>query len=919
MPVDYNKTLNLPKTDFPMRAGLPTREPEMLKSIYEKQVYENMIKRNGDKPLYILHDGPPYANGNIHMGTAMNKILKDFIVKYKNMSGFNAPYVPGWDMHGLPTETAIAKDKNIDRSKLSVPEFRDKCRDFAMNFVNIHREQFKRLGCLGEWENPYLTIAPEFEAEQIRVFGEMYKNGLVYKGLRPVYWCPTDETALAEAEIEYSDDECNSIYVKFKVEDDLGRLGEYKDSAYFVIWTTTTWTLPGNLAVCLNPDFEYSLCRTAGGEVYILASELAGAVMKKAGCEEYEVVGRYKGSELELMKAKHPLYDRESLVIVGGHVTLEAGTGCVHTAPGFGVEDFEVGKKYPQLGVTVPVGPKGYMTKEALQFEGLYYADSNAVIEKQLEEDGLLLASEKLVHSYPHCWRCRKPIIYRATEQWFVSVDDIKDKTVEAVRRIKWTPAWGEERMVGMVRERANWCISRQRNWGVPIPMFYCEKCGEPTLDEKSVEKIAGIFAVQGSNAWFSLPAGELADEGMVCPVCGGRHFTKETDIMDVWFDSGTTHMGVLEARDNLRRPADLYLEGGDQYRGWFQSSLLTSIATKGDAPYKQVVSHGWVVDGEGKKMSKSLGNTLDPMEVVSKYGADLMRLWVASADYQVDVRVSEDIFKQLSDQYLKIRNTSRYILGNLDGYDPDEPVPFEAMDELDRWALGRLNQLIRKVGEGYSDFEFHRISHAIHNFCVVDMSNFYLDVIKDKLYCENKDSTPRRSAQTAIYTILSAMVRMLAPILTFTAEEIWQAMPHGKGENGESVFYNDLQKPNPLHDMSTGFEEKWDKLLAVRTDMNKALEAARAEKLIGKPLEAKAAISAKGDKYSFLTSVSDILPALFIVSGVEIKDGEDGIEIQKAEGEKCVRCWAFSQSVGSSKEHPELCERCASVVSEVC
>ncbi len=930
MPTDYNKTINLPKTDFPMRAGLPAREPDMLAGFNKNDIYGKLMEKNDGKPLFILHDGPPFSNGDIHIGTSMNKILKDFIVRHKNMTGFKSPYVPGWDNHGMPIESAIIKKNKLDRKKMSVTEFRDACHAFAADFVNRQREQFKRLGVIGDWDNPYLTMDPKFEAKEVRVFGKMYEKGYIYKGLKPVYWCPSDETALAEAEIEYEDDPCQAIFVKFRVKDDKGVLTGVCDPAntYFVIWTTTTWTLPGNLAISLGPDFEYAVVK-AGGECYIMAAELCEAVMKKAGIEEYEILKKLPGRALELMVAQHPFYDRDSLVIVGDHVTIDAGTGCVHTAPGFGVDDFNICRSYPQIPFVAPVNARGIMTEEALQYAGMHYSKANDAIFEDLKESGALFADEKIVHSYPHCWRCKKPIIYRATEQWFASVDAIKETAVAACDGIKWFPEWGKERMIAMIRERSDWCISRQRHWGLPIPVFYCEACHKPVCTPETIDGVAGIFAEKGSNTWYELDAAEFLPEGFACPHCGGTHFTKETDTLDGWFDSGSTHAAVLDQFPGLRSPADIYLEGGDQYRGWFQSSLLTSIATKSEAPYKQIITHGWTVDGEGKAMHKSLGNAVAPEEIIKNYGADILRLWVSSSDYKADVRISKDILKQLSDIYLKIRNTARYILGNLNGFDPDSPVAFEDMLELDKWALIRLNKLTERVRTAYERYEYHVIYHGIHNFCAVEMSNFYLDVIKDRLYCDGTDSLTRKSAQTAIYTILDGLVRMLAPILAFTSEEIWAAMPHSKNDDPRSVLLNEMPDVNPQYDYAAGQEAKWSKILALRTDVNKALELARAAKTIGKPLDAEITVYLDDTGAAAFEEIKDEdLTKLFIVSKVTVvKGGGDGyaaqefkgavIEIKPSEEPKCARCWTHDAHVGESPAHPELCPRCLAAVSE--
>ena len=933
--MDYNKTVHLPETDFPMRAGLPKREPDMLGAMYEKDLYHKMVKRNEGKPTFILHDGPPYANGNIHIGTALNKILKDIIVKSKNMMGFCAPYVPGWDTHGLPIESAILKDKKVKREELTTAEFRDKCREYALSFVDKQREQFQRLGVLGEWDDPYLTLKPEFEARQIEVFGQMAEKGLIYKGMKPVYWCPHDQTALAEAEIEYADDPCTTLFVKFPVADDKGKLSQYCDLSrlFFVIWTTTPWTIPGNMAICVNAGFDYVLLKAPNGETYILAEELAPAVCKAAGIDftACTVLAKLKGSEFELMTAKHPLFDRESVLLCGDHVTLDAGTGCVHTAPGFGADDFNICRQYDQEGLThigtpVPVNAKGVMTDE--RYNGQFYAKGNDLVVEDLEKEGFLLAKENITHSYPHCWRCKHPSIYRATEQWFCSVDAIKQAAVDACEDIRWKPDWGKERMISMISERNDWCISRQRVWGVPIPIFYCDDCGADIVTPETIARVAELFRAHGSNIWFDKTAQELLPQGFVCPKCGKAHFSKETDIMDVWFDSGSTWAAVCEERDYLKYPADLYLEGGDQYRGWFQSSMLTSIATNGVAPYKQIVTHGWTVDGEGKAMHKSLGNAVGPEEVIKDYGADMLRLWVSSADYTQDMRISGEIMKQLSQAYLKIRNTARYMLGNLAGFDPDrDMVEYEKLAELDRFALHGFNALVKTVREAYDRYEFHAVYRAVYNFCVIDMSNLYLDVIKDRLYCG--EEADRRSAQTALYLILDGMTRLIAPILAFTSDEIWAAMPHAKADNGESVVLNDMPDYRAELALSEADEVRWGLLISVRDAVNKALENARAAGVFKKAQDTEVTLSVEGEKDAeFLRGVD--LAALCIVSKVtvttEAVEGEKAedclvpctIAVKLSEAPKCVRCWNHDEHVGEDGEHPELCPRCAGVVKKM-
>ena len=923
MAQDYNSTLNLPATDFPMRGNLPKREPEILKKWEDSRLYYKMIEKNQGKPSYILHDGPPYANGEIHLGTALNKTLKDFIVKYKNMSGFCAPYVPGWDTHGLPIELKAMKSIGVENGAIPPVELRKHCRDFAMTHVKNQMKQFKRLGTLGDYDDPYLTLKHEYEARQVEVFGKMAKDGYMYKGLKPVYWCPDCNTALAEAEIEYSNDPCHSIYVKFNVTDDKGlftAMGLDLSKVFFVIWTTTTWTIPGNLAICLGPDYDYTLVQV-GNEYYVMANELVKTTMESAGISEYKTIGLFRGSELEHIKTKHPLYDRLSPVIVGDHVTLESGTGCVHTAPGYGVEDFEVCKNYDDIGILVCVDAKGRQTAEAGEFEGMDTDTANKAIAKKLEEVGALLAIQKIVHQYPHCWRCNSPIIYRATEQWFCSVNGFKDEAVKAIESVKWIPAWGEDRIKGMVRDRSDWCISRQRTWGVPIPIVYCKDCGKPIVTDETIKSISDMFKAEGADAWWIKEPAEFIPSTVKCE-CGCGEFTKEYDIMDVWFDSGVSHTAVMEQHKGLSWPADLYLEGADQYRGWFQSSLLTSVVYKGSAPYKAVCTHGWVVDGEGKTMHKSLGNGIAPNEITDVYGADILRLWVASSDYHSDIRISQPILKQLSEAYKKIRNTARFILGNLGngkGFNPDtDCVSDDKLTELDKWALMRLDSLIDKVNEGYNAFDFHIAFHAIHNFCVTDMSNFYLDIIKDRLYCEKEDSEVRRAAQTAMYRILSAVARLAAPIISFTAEEIWTYMPHTSTDDKESIFLNQMPEKSGI-EFSDEFVSKWEFIYSTRETVNKVLEEKRNEKLIGKSLEANIIIHCGESLYEKYNALTEELKDILIVSGVSAsKDGNNEvpeIEVIKAEGDKCERCWSYSNTVGSDSEHPTLCARCAAVV----
>ena len=928
--MDYNKTLNLPKTDFPMRASLPQREPEFLKKWNENDQYKKLMDYNEGKPLFVLHDGPPYANGDIHIGHALNKTLKDFIVRYKNMTGFKSPFVPGWDTHGLPTELAARKKAGITaESNISDLELRKICRDTALGYVNLQRESFKRMGIIAEWDNPYITLKKEFEQEQIKVFANMASKGYIYKGLKPVYWCSDCNTALAEAEIEYAEDPCHSIYVKFKVTEDFGKLtalGAELDKTYFVIWTTTTWTLPANVAICVGPNYEYSILK-ANGEYYVMATDLAPVAMADAGITDYETVGIIRGDELEYMKTAHPFIDRTSLVIVGDHVTLESGTGCVHTAPGHGVDDFIVCKKYPEIPIVVPVDNKGVLTEEAGQFAGLTTEEANKPIAEYLDKIGALFALKKIKHQYPHCWRCHKPVIFRATSQWFCSVDDFKDAAVKAAEDVKWYPEWGKDRLQSMVLERADWCISRQRKWGVPIPVVYCKDCGKEIIDDGVMQKVSDIFGKEGSDAWYAHDAEYFLPEGFKCPHCGKSNgFEKESDIMDVWFDSGSSHAAVCRKRPYLKWPADVYLEGADQYRGWFQSSLLTSVAAGDGAPYKQIITHGWTVDGEGRKMSKSLGNGIAPQEIISKYGADILRLWVASADYHADIRISPEILKQISDNYRKLRNTARYCLGNLYDFDPDKDmVSNDELEELDKYALMKLDEVIAIARKGYDEYEYHTTAHALHNFCVVDMSNFYFDVLKDRLYTTAPDSKSRRAAQTVLYKVLDALTLILTPILAFTCDEIWTAMKHDKSRNPEGPLFNNIPTADYI-ETDEAFIAKWDRIHEIRTDVQKALELARNEKVIGKPLEAKVTLYADGELADFLKSELKSLPEIFITSAVEIADGEGefkgdvkglSITVNKADGEKCERCWKFSDTVGQDSEQPTLCAHCAETMKQ--
>ena len=924
MAQNYNDTIHKMQTPFEMRAGLPKKEPKMLEDWEQNHVYEQMIKNNEGKPQYILHDGPPYANGNIHMGTALNKIIKDIIIRYKNMSGFQAPYVPGYDTHGLPIELKALSSLGDKKAGVSQLELRQICKEFATEHIGVMNEQFKRLGVQGDFENPYLTLRPEFEARQVEIFGEMAKKGYIYKGMKAVYWCPEDRTALAEAEIEYAEDECDSIYVRFKLTDDPnGVLAKHNiplDKAWIVIWTTTTWTLPANVATCLNPNLEYAFVKI-GDAYHIMARELVESTMKGCHIDEYEVLPEtVLGSELELMQYQHPFLDRKGLVILGDHVTLEGGTGCVHTAPGHGVEDFEVCvNHYPQVPVVVPVDDAGRLTAEAGEkFAGLKVWDANKVILEHIKESGHLMGVQHITHQYPHCWRCHHPIIFRATEQWFCSIDAFKEDVYKAIDSVHWQPAWGHDRMAGMVRDRSDWCISRQRVWGVPIPVFYCKKCGKYHITDASIKAVSDLFRKEGSDAWYKYDANDILPKTEVCE-CGASDWEKDPDIMDVWFDSGSTWSAVCRERPELRWPVDMYMEGADQFRGWFQSSLLTSVATQGVAPYREVLCHGWVVDAQGKQMHKSAGNGMEPSEIIRDYGADIIRLWVASSDYTVDVRAGKEIFRQLSEAYRKMRNTARFMLGNISDFDPaKDMVDDDQLFEIDRWALEACNKLTATMRDAYEHYDFSRAYHALYNFCVIDMSNFYMDVIKDRLYCA--DDHARRCAQTALYRILVDFTKLLAPILCFTSQEIWSYIPKLDGMKDYVVFE---QMPEAKAAADEAFEAKWDRIMAIRDDVKKVLEQARADKVIGSALEAGLTLYCSKEVYDFLNAIPmDELADLFIVSHVDLVEGEGGVKglveglgvsAAHAAGNKCLRCWKYETTVGEDG----LCPRCAKVLKQ--
>jgi isoleucyl-tRNA synthetase len=937
--MDYKNTLNLPKTDFPMKANLPKREPEILKGWEEQKLYQQIRQKFASKTKYILHDGPPYANGHIHIGTALNKILKDFVVKSHSMMGYNAVYVPGWDCHGLPIEHQVEKTLGDKKNQMGKDEIRKLCRQYASKFIDIQRNEFKRLGVLGDWEHPYTTMDYRYEADTIRELAKFVEKGSVYKGLKPVYWCIHCETALAEAEVEYYDHESPSVYVKFPLVSDPERILPVLKGkkVHILIWTTTPWTLPANLAIAFHPEYTYTAVQ-ANGEVYIVARELLEETLKKAGIKDFTILGTFPGKVVEGLVAKHPFIDRESKLILADYVTLDQGTGCVHTAPGHGQEDYESGVKYG-LEIYTPVDSQGRFTWEVPFFAGMNVFKANSAIIQRMREDGSLLAEEKLTHSYPHCWRCKNPVIFRSTPQWFISmeVDNLRQKCLAWIRKVTWIPSWGEERISNMIAHRPDWCISRQRAWGVPIVAFYCKACNYLLLDKKIIDFVADKVAIHGADIYFTASEEDLLPQGTSCPRCGGKEFVKETDILDVWFDSGVSQAAVLAVREDLAWPADMYLEGSDQHRGWFHSSLLAAVGTRGAAPYKSVLTHGFVVDGQGRKMSKSLGNTIAPQDVINKYGAEILRLWVSAEDYRDDIRISDEILKRLADAYFRIRNTCRYLLGNLYDFNPNQDtIPYTQLEELDKWALHRLQKLIERVRKAFEKFEFHIFFHAFHNFCAVDMSALYLDILKDRLYTSKANSPQRRAAQTVLWEVLTAMVKLMAPILSFTAEEVWQHLmkidPELGRREGRSVHLQTLPEVNPTY-VNEQLATNWDKLLEIRGEISKALEQARKEKWIGHSLDAAVHLYVSEELYRFLQAYEKQLSTLSIVSATllyepTVQPPDDvftseyvkglRVKITKAEGEKCERCWQYSPYVGKNPQHPTLCERCSAVVSDL-
>ncbi|MBU4484125.1 isoleucine--tRNA ligase [bacterium] len=930
--MEYKDTLNLPQTDFPMKANLSQKEPEVLARWGDNNLYEAVMKKNKGKPQYVFHDGPPYANGGIHLGHVLNKILKDIVVRSKNMSGYHCDFVPGWDCHGLPIELQVDKSLGGKKNEMSIVDIRRACRSHAEKYVNIQRDEFKRLGCMARWDKPYLTMNYEYEACVARQLGKIVEKGGLYKGRKPVYWCAHCTTALAEAEVEYENHTSPSVYVKFHLEDDADLRKDLKlkkEPIYVVIWTTTPWTIPANLAITLHPKFEYVAVKV-NDEIWVIAEGMLQKFMNAVEIKDYDVVGKIDPKTLEHKKCKHPMIDRDSIIILGEHVTLEAGTGCVHTAPGHGQEDYEIGLKYG-LEILTPVDQRGRFTEDCSidWLVGKFVEAANQPIVDNLKEIGALIKSEKVEHSYPHCWRCKKPIVFRSTEQWFISVEknDLRKKALEAIDNVTWVPSWGRNRIYGMLENRPDWCISRQRLWGVPIVSVVCGECGSSSTNPEMIENAAKIFEKESADAWYVRDVKDFLPKGYKCPECGSdKGFVKEKDILDVWFDSGISYKAVIEEGEKQPVPVDLYLEGSDQHRGWFHTSLLTSIAINDQAPYKTVLTHGFTVDENGKKYSKSAKNYVPLENILKEYGAEILRLWVSAEDYRNDVRFSKEIVARLVEAYRKIRNTCRYMLGNLNDFNPDKDmVDFEKLPELDKWALHELQLLIKKITTAYDEFNFHVIFHALNKFCTVDMSAFYLDILKDRLYCESKDGHPRRSAQTVLYNILSALVHLMSPIFIFTSDEIWKYMPKTKGM-ADFVHLSEMPKVNEDY-MDDKAYERWEKFEGVRSDVTKVLETARKEKVIGNSLNANVVLQTEGDLEEFLKSFGDSLADLFIVSGVEFGKAEGDfvgssenytgfkVAVKTAVGTKCVRCWKVLPSVGTHKDHPEICDRCYNIV----
>jgi isoleucyl-tRNA synthetase len=938
--LELKDTINLPKTHFSMKANLPQNEPKWLERWEKGGLYQKIREARASAPIFTLHDGPPYANGRIHLGTALNKILKDFVVKTKTMEGFNSPYVPGWDCHGLPIEINVDKELGAKKASLSAAEIRKICRRYAETFVRLQRTDFKRLGAFGEWENPYLTMSPPYEAATADAFLQFLEKGYVYRGLKPIYWCMHDKTALAEAEVEYENHTSPSIYVRYRF---LGNPASIDASlaarkVYVIIWTTTPWTLPASMAVAFHPNFDYVVAGNAEGEAYILEKRRYEPTIQDTGLQAPEVLAEIKGDKFERLEFQHPFLDRKVLGVLADYVTAEDGTGIVHTAPGHGREDYVTGVKYG-LEIYSPVGDAGEITEGLPEYKGKRVFAANRPIIELLKSRGALVGEAgTLTHSYPHCWRCHNPVIFRANEQWFISIDhaDLRQRTLDVIKKVRWSPDWGEVRMRNMVETRPDWCISRQRVWGVPIPAFHCLKCGKPVMDASFSRPAVELFKKEGSDSWFTHPVEDLLPPHARCPNCEGTEFRKETDILDVWFESGSSHHAVLGYRPDLPWPSDVYLEGGDQYRGWFHSSLLIAMITHGGAPYRIVLTPGWVLDSQGAAMSKSLGNTVDPNEIFKSHGAEILRLWAASVDFREDVVISEDILARLSEAYRKLRNTFRYCLGNLFDFHPEtDMVAPDQVEEIDAWALDRTADLLERVQAAYAEYAFHKVYRAIYDFATIELSSFYFDILKDRLYTAPAKSTRRRAAQTALYRITDALVRAVAPLLVFTADEIWSSLPPAGNESREeSVHLASFSDPQGLRE---GLSEKhrtrlatWPRLIAVRNEVLKALEAARQEKSIGGALEARVQLATGVDLVKVLEDYQAFLPSLFIVSQVEVADDADladvpvsqvpGLKIRvvKASGEKCARCWNYSEHVGEDSRYPTVCERCSAALMEI-
>ena len=915
--MDYKETINLPQTSFPMKANLSEKEPGILKFWEEKKVYQILQEKSKEREKYILHDGPPYANGHIHLGTALNKILKDIIIKYKSRKGFYTPYIPGWDCHGMPIEHQLFKELKINKADIKQVDFRKKAAEFALKFVEIQKKEFKRLGVLGDWEKPYLTLNKEYEAEIIDTFGKLATAGYIHQGFKPIYWCPQCESALAEAEVEYQDDSSPSIYVKFLVaEESFSPLPTPHSPlpTYFLIWTTTPWTLPANTAIAVHPDLEYAFVKV-NKELLILAKILVKEVMEKAKISNYEILGEIKGKKLEGTKYLHPFIKRNSPIILANYVSSTEGTGCVHNAPGHGEDDYKIGLKY-NLPVLSPVDEKGRFTKEVKEFEGINVFSANKLIVEKLAQEKSLFFEEEIIHSYPHCWRCKKPVIFRATEQWFFGVDhqDLRKRLLAIIEKVTWVPKEAKERIKSMIENRPDWCLSRQRYWGVPLPVFYCQQCKKPVITEETIKNIKEKVEENGSDIWFHRPAKEILPENFKCPYCGATRFSKEKDILDVWFDSGVSHQAVLEKREELRYPADLYLEGSDQHRGWFQTSLLTAVGTKNSAPFKTVLTHGFVVDSEGKKMSKSLGNVITPFEIIEKNGADILRLWVASEDYQTDIHISKEIIKHLIGAYRSLRNTFRFSLGNLSDFKPEkDEIPHQQLLEIDSWAIEKAREVLNKTENYYENFDFHNVFASVYNFCNDTLSSFYFDTLKDRLYTYGKKSKERKSAQTSIYRITITLLNILAPILSFTTEEVWQSFP--KRENYPLSIH--LLPWPERKEPDKKLLSRWEKFLGVRKKILKALEEARINKIIGSSMQAKVILSVPDNEtIDFVRSFPGITDILLIAELEINKEKESAIKIERTKYQKCSRCWVYHQSVGRNKEHPNLCEKCAEIMT---